>query len=91
MEGDLTGLAAADLDRLLERLEAEERTLSNRRRRLHDRIDFVRAGGNPDGTPANPDQLEALDAQERAISDERKALHARIDAARSERERRQSA
>lgn len=86
MEGDLTGLTVSELDRLLEQLEAEERTLSGRRRRLHDRIDFVRAGGNPDGTPASPEQLEALDAQERTISDERKALHARIDAVRRERE-----
>ena len=88
MDADLTSLAPAELDRLLEQLETEERTISGRRRRLHDRIDFVRAGGNPDGTPASPEQLQALDVQERAISDERKALHARINQVRAERDRR---
>jgi chromosome segregation ATPase len=62
----------------LERLEQEERRLSTRRARLHDRIDFVRANGNADGLPATPEQLEALEEQERALSRERSALHARI-------------
>ena len=88
MGADLTSLTPAELDRLLEQLETEERAVSGRRRRLHDRIDFVRAGGNPDGTPASSEQLAGFDVQERAISDERKALHARIDEVRAERDRR---
>lgn len=60
----------------LERLEAEERAISARRRRLHDRIDFARQAAAGGGTSAD---LETLLADERAISAERKALHARID------------
>lgn len=75
-----------DLDRLLAQLEEEERLLSKRRARLHDRIDFLRANGNADGTPASPEQLEALDEQERELSKARKDLHARSDELRAQRE-----
>jgi predicted nucleic acid-binding Zn-ribbon protein len=70
--------SAEDTNPTLERLEAQERAISARRARLHDRIDFLRANGNADGTTATPEQLEALDEQERELSQERKKLHARI-------------
>lgn len=62
-----------------ELLETTEREFSAARRRLHMRIDFLRAHGNADGTPATPQQLEALDAEEMELSAARRALHAEID------------
>jgi hypothetical protein len=76
----------SDLAYRLEQLEAEERRISVRRARLHDRIDFLRANGNADGMPATAGQLEALDEQERALSNERKELHARIGELRAGRD-----
>ena len=61
----------------LSELEREERALSIRRRRLHDRIDFLRAGGGGD-TLASQAQLHELERQEREISAERRQLHERI-------------
>ena len=62
----------------LESLEEEERLVSIRRERLHDRIDYVRANGNADGTPASPEQIASLLEQERELSKTRKDLQARI-------------
>ncbi len=64
-------------ERELERLESEERALSARRRRLHERIDFLRAGGaeEPDGGHA----LALLERQEREVSAARRSLHRQID------------
>ncbi len=62
----------------MEQLDAEERRISARRARLHERIDFVRANGYADGTPATAEQLAALDEQERELSRQRRELHARI-------------
>jgi hypothetical protein len=42
---DVTALSDAELGLLLNRLEREERNVSKRRRQVHDRIDFVQAGG----------------------------------------------
>jgi len=42
---EIAALSDAELDMLLSRLEREERQVSRRRTTLHDRIDFVRAGG----------------------------------------------
>jgi hypothetical protein len=64
----------------LERLEEEEQAVSARRRRLHDRIDFLRASGEPD----SEERLARLTAEERAISDRRLELHGLIDALRVE-------
>jgi hypothetical protein len=61
---------------LLTRLEVEERGISARRRRLHDRIDFARQAAA--GGIATTD-LGSMLEEERAISAERRALHARID------------
>jgi len=64
----------------LERLEEEELAVSARRRRLHDRIDFLRGTGEPD----LEERLAKLAEEERAISDRRRELHRVIDALRVE-------
>ncbi len=64
----------------LARLRKEERSLSARRTRLHNRIDFLRSGGGGDSAEA-AEQLADLERQERELSDERLALHERIEAA----------
>ena len=70
------------MDRL-ERLESEERALSARRRRLQDRIDFIRSGRAPEGLDAG--ELERLLDEERELSRRRAELHGQIDAIRLER------
>jgi len=62
---------------LLSRLEQEERQLSVRRRRLHERIDYLR------GDPGNEEQLHYLAQQEIELSERRLELHNRIDQLRS--------
>ena len=68
-----------------EHIEATEREFSTRRRRLHMRIDHLRAHGSADGTPATPEQLAALEAEERQLSAARRALHIQIDEMRRKR------
>lgn len=63
----------------LERLQEEERALSLRRRRLHERIDFLRGSG----TEADDPGLAGLLDDERDVSARRRALHERIDALRA--------
>jgi hypothetical protein len=58
-------------------LEGEERALSARRARLHDRIDFLRSHGDLH-------RLEQSETEEQVVSAERRALHQRIDALRVE-------
>jgi hypothetical protein len=80
---------AADLEEVSELasrirdLEAEERALSARRARLHNRIDFVRSGG---GGPADEvaETLDRLVHEERELSTRRRELHAEIAAVRTE-------
>ena len=64
----------------LAQLRKEERSLSARRTRLHNRIDFLRSGGGGDSAEA-AEQLADLERQERELSDERRELHERIEAA----------
>ena len=64
----------------LQRLEEEERTVSGRRRRLHDQMDFLRGSGEPDVE----ERLAKLTEEEREISARRRELHASIDALRIE-------
>jgi len=64
----------------LAQLRKEERSLSARRTRLHNRIDFLRSGGGGDSAEA-AEQLADLERQERELSDERRDLHERIEAA----------
>jgi hypothetical protein len=56
-------------------LRKEERSISVRRTRLHARIDFLRAGGNPD---QSSETLAELERQEQEISRQRRELHERI-------------
>jgi hypothetical protein len=65
-------------DENLAQLRKEERSLSAKRTRLHNRIDFLRAGGS--GLPGqDADLLEELERQEKEISRERRELHERIE------------
>jgi len=61
----------------LVQLRAEERSLSARRKRLHDRIDFIRSG-SADPTQVD-ERLQKLLDEEREISARRQQLHAEID------------
>lgn len=69
----------------LEQLEDEERRVSERRARLHERIVFAQTMGDGTGNPVAPEYLAELNAQEREISKARKELHARIDELRKQR------
>ena len=69
----------------LEQLESEERRLSKRRARLHERIRFAQTMGDGTGNPVSAEELEELNAQEREVSKARKELHTRIDALRQRR------
>ena len=60
-----------------EKLEAEERDVSRRRARLHDRIDFLRTSGAEE--PDAAERLAALLEEERALSARRLELHAQLD------------
>jgi hypothetical protein len=62
----------ADLDALIDQLEAEERALSAVRRQLHDRIDVFEG--------------DKLAERERELSDRRRELHGQIDVLRAERD-----
>ena len=84
---DVTVLSDRDLTVLLAELEREERTVSRRRNTLHNRIDFVRAGGYASAGPGD-DPLEMLVETEHELSEQRHALHVRIDELRAERSRR---
>jgi hypothetical protein len=64
-------------------LAAEERSLSARRRRVQDRIDFLRSGGRgPEEDVA--EELAGLERRERELSEQRRALHEKIELARAE-------
>lgn len=69
-----------DAKRPLEELEEEERAVSARRRRLHDRIDFLHGSGM--GEPDAEERLARLLEEEREVSRRRRELHALIDARR---------
>jgi hypothetical protein len=60
----------------LSQLRKEERSVSARRSRLHDRIDFLRAGGGAGDVALT---LEELERQERELSRRRLELHERIE------------
>jgi chromosome segregation ATPase len=69
----MTDASAGDLDSLLEELDEEERRVSARRRKLHDRMALF------------PDETGELARQEREVSQERRKLHRRIDELREQR------
>ena len=87
---DMTALSDDELESLLERLEEEELTASKRRGSLHDRIEFVHAGGAASADPVDS-QLATLKDNERQLSDRRLILHRQIDELRAERSRRLAA
>jgi hypothetical protein len=66
----------------LARLEQEERAVSQRRRRLHERIDFIRGNGAQDEETLG--RLATLETEEKDVSRQRRELHARIDSLRSQ-------
>ena len=84
---DPTVLTDAELAALLNELEGEEETASRRRGSLHNRIEFVHAGGGASAEMAE-DQLATMQTNERDLSGRRRALHLRIDLLRAERSRR---
>lgn len=85
---DYAILSDRDLTRLLTQLQREEQSISRRRTRLHERIDFVRSGGFASAEPGE-DPLEELLAENNEISARRLDLHYRIDALRAECSRRE--
>ena len=66
-----------DDTRSLQRLEEEERALSARRGRLHERIDFLRGRGVAE--PESQERLARLQAEEKEVSRRRRELHALIE------------
>lgn len=75
--GTISGMAGeADSRAELEELEREEQSLSARRRRLHDRIDFLRGGGDPEAVGA---ELDRLLEEESRVSARRREIHRRLD------------
>lgn len=68
----------------LDELEEQERSLSAARRRLHDIIDFVKAGSPSERSPQG-EQLRHLETKERELSKRRQLLHGLIDALRGRR------
>ena len=69
-------MSAADL---LAKLQAEERSLSLKRSRLQDRIDFIRGGGSGSANAAQAEeQLRVLLEKERELSERRSDVHSQI-------------
>jgi predicted nucleic acid-binding Zn-ribbon protein len=73
--------SAAEDARRLAQLESEERTVSSKRRRVHDRLDFMRSGGAVTSDD-HQERLQQLVDEERALSARRRELHIEIDALR---------
>jgi hypothetical protein len=72
---------SADNARQLADLEIEERTVSSRRRRVQDRLDFMRSGAAVP-SPDHEEKLRSLEEEERELSTRRRDLHLQIDALR---------
>ena len=83
---DAALLSDAALYRLLDEAELEERSLSDRRRELHNLIDARYMDGT--GIPTNDSDLAELSHREREISAARLQLHQRILDLRLEKSRR---
>ncbi len=84
---DLSALSDDELEQVLEELTAEESTLSKRRARLHDRMDFLRSGG-ASHSPVTVEQLRGLEDEERQLSENRRAIHQSLTDVQGERTRR---
>ena len=72
--------ALVEVESLAE-LEAQERSLSAARRRLHDLIDFMRPQNPAQRTPQG-EQLRHLEQKEQELSGRRRRLHDLIDSLR---------
>jgi hypothetical protein len=86
-DADVASLSDREIGVLLE--QREERKVSRRRSALHNRIDFLRAGGFASGT-AESDDLGIMLESEREISEIRHDLHLQIDELRAELSRRRA-
>lgn len=64
---------------ILDEIEAEEREISARRRRAHERIDRLRTDAQSQASAPAGASLARLEIRERRLSAERPALHACID------------
>ena len=73
--------SAVDDARRLAQLEADERAVSSKRRRLHNRLDFMR-GGAAVPSADHEEKLRQLVEEEREVSAHRRELHVQIDALR---------
>lgn len=71
----------------LAQLRKEERSVSARRSRLHDRIDFLRNGGGGVNADETARTLADLESQERDLSRRRLELHAQIEVLAAETDR----
>jgi hypothetical protein len=80
---DFAALGDPKLTELIARLTQQERHVSAVRRRLHQRIEFVKTGGAGFGDAVDG-QLAGLEGEEREISTERHKLHRVLDAALAE-------
>lgn len=80
---DFAQLNDPKLTELIARLSQQERHVSAVRRRLHQRVEFVKSGGAGFGE-ATDGQLADLETEEREISRERHKLHRVLDAALAE-------
>jgi hypothetical protein len=74
-------MSASDIAKRMAELEREERVASTKRRRLQDRIDFVRSGGAA-ASNGGDERLRRLQEEERELSERRRELHTAIDALR---------
>ncbi|MBM3678914.1 MAG: hypothetical protein FJW96_13705 [Actinobacteria bacterium] len=84
---DLPSLTEREIGELINGALKEERRISDRRRRVQDRLDFLRSGGavTSDGST---ELVDKLTADEREVSEERRQVHVVIDLLYAERTRR---
>jgi hypothetical protein len=84
---DVTALSGAALDRLLAGAESEERVVSERRRRMCARLDWVERL-RTDGPEFSAGLTSVLQEEERVLSDRCLELRQQITELRTERKRR---
>lgn len=80
---DFAALNDPKLTELVGRLTQQERHISAVRRRLHQRIEFVKTGGSGFGA-STAEHLDELESEECEVSRERHKLHRMLDAALAE-------
>jgi hypothetical protein len=75
----MKAMTRAEIDALLTQLAEEERSLSAKRRRLHDRMDIFSGASGAEGAAAAERR-----AEERALSERRREIHAQISELRAQ-------